>query len=94
MKTYSVRDGQSLWDIAVEVYGDVEAVYWLLDDNRSQIQGITDRLYPGMLLTIRDVPKNTRVATYLKDFAPFQTIDEGDRPEGVGYWYLSEYVVQ
>ena len=90
MTTYAVLPQQSLFDIAIEVYGDVEGVFWLLDDNPA-LGGITHRLRPGQPLNIRDQQLNPRQAVALAEFGPFQTIDEVDRPVGIGYWHLDEY---
>ena len=88
---YTVSEGQSLFDIAIEVYGHVEGVFWLLDDNPGI--SLTHRLKVGQVLSLRSDVINQRQKDYLIDFAPFQTIEEQDRPVGVGYWYLEEYKI-
>ncbi len=90
--TYTVKPQQSLFDIAIEVYGDVEGSFWLIEDNPGI--SLTERLRPAQVLAIRADQVNPRQATYLQDFGPFQTIDEADRPNGIGYWYLDEYIIQ
>lgn len=92
MNFYTVLPQQSLFDIAIEVYGDVDAVFWLLDDNPTLI-GLTDRLQVGQQISVRDVPMNPRQAVELALFAPFQTINEEDRPAGIGFWRTEEYQV-
>ena len=92
MRTYQVLPQQSLFDIAIEVYGDVEGVFWLLADN-PQLTGLTDRLRVGQPLQIRPEQVNPRQAKELDIYGPFQTIEEQDRPIGIGYWYTEEYKV-
>ncbi|GAB2586651.1 hypothetical protein [Spirosoma areae] len=92
MRQYTILDQQSLFDIAVEVYGDVDAVFWLLEDNPGV--GLTDRLQVGQSLNIREAKMNPRQAAELALYSPFQTIDEEDRPEGIDYWLIDDYEVQ
>lgn len=93
MRTYTATTQQSLFDIAVEVYGDVQAVFWLLADNPA-LTGLTDRLGAGQVLVLRPQRMNPRQVDYLRDFAPIRTISEEDRPTGIDYWELTEYIVQ
>lgn len=92
MKTYRIGPHQSLADIAVEVYGDVAGVCWLLIDNPI-VASVADRLPTGTTLLIRDEVLNVRMVEYLANFGPFSTIDEEDKPQGVGFWWLDEYEV-
>lgn len=92
MNSYAVKPNQSLFDVAIEVYGDVQGVVWLIQDNRS-LFGATDPLSVGQKLQLRDATVNGRVVGYLADFAPFQTIDAVDVPQGIGYWKTEGYVV-
>lgn len=71
MSSYTIQDGQTLFDIAIEVYGDVASVFWLLDDNREVLASLTAPLVAGLTVQVRDEVGNPRVATYLSDFAPF-----------------------
>ncbi|MGA0556524.1 LysM peptidoglycan-binding domain-containing protein [Larkinella sp. VNQ87] len=93
MNEYRVISGQSLLDIAIEAYGDVEGLHWLLEDNPT-LSGPSDRLRAGQVLLIRTEVVNVRFKAYLNDFAPFATVTGDDQPEGVGYWFLNEYTVQ
>lgn len=92
MRTYTTGQYQSLADIAVEVYGDVAGVCWLLLDNPI-VASVADRLPARTALLIRDEVMNVRMVRYLTDFAPFETLEEADKPQGVGYWFLEEYEV-
>lgn len=93
MDKYTVKPKQSLFDIAIEVYGDVQGVAWILEDNRS-IPGPTGPIKAGREILIRATKMNFRAADYLANFAPFQTINEVDLPQGIGYWNTESYVVQ
>ncbi|MEZ0611925.1 hypothetical protein ACAW74_25660 [Fibrella sp. WM1] len=90
--SYTVQEGQSLANIAVEVYGDVAGVFWLLADNRD-LKHLSDRLFAGQVLTLRADVLNTRARTYLADFAPFATIEDIDKPVGIGYWRIGEFPI-
>jgi hypothetical protein len=92
MKKHIVLNGQSLFDIAVIAYGDVSGVAWLLADNRA-LNGPTDRLQIGQVLTIRDDTLNLRARVYLADYAPIATIAAQDVPQGIGFWRLDEYLI-
>ncbi|WP_080058287.1 LysM peptidoglycan-binding domain-containing protein [Spirosoma aerolatum] len=92
MITYSIKSEQSLFDIAVEVYGDVTAVFWLLDDN-PQLNGLTDRIKRGEVLRVRDASMNPRLVNYLADFGSIRTISEKDKPIGIDFWRAEEYKI-
>jgi hypothetical protein len=55
--TYTINTevGQSIWDIAVQEYGDVSAVWLLLQDNEI-IADLNTILPPGTELIIRQNP--------------------------------------
>lgn len=93
MTSYIIKPDQSLFDIAVEVYGDVSGVVWLLQDNPN-IPGATGPIYAGEPLAIRAEMMNSRMADNLADYGPFQTITEADKPIGIGFWRLENYVIQ
>ncbi len=89
MTKYTVQSRQSLFDIAVERYGNVSGINWLLQDN-PDLKGPTDRIYPGQQLLIRDQVVNNRVKFYLQGYPTVATITKDDLPEGVGFWRLDE----
>ena len=92
MNEYIVKPQQGLFDIAIEVYGDVRGVVWLVQDNG--LMGATDPLGVGQKLKIRGGVINGRVVNYLSDFAPFQTINEAtDVPQGIGFWKTEGYLI-
>ena len=91
MISYTVLPKQSLFDVAIEVYGDVQGVTWLVEDNN--LGGATHPLDVGQKLLIRDATLNARMVNHLSDFAPFQTIDEADVAQGIGFWKTEEYLI-
>ena len=52
MKTVTVLNNQSLWDISIQEYGTVEAVFELAMANG---MGVTDRLTAGQELVLPEV---------------------------------------
>ncbi|MCE7990441.1 MAG: hypothetical protein HEP71_00620 [Roseivirga sp.] len=66
---YTIYEGQSLLDVALELYGDIEGVITLIEDN-PELSSLDDDLYPGQQLLI-DSSKtiNEDVASYYKQEA-------------------------
>jgi hypothetical protein len=65
MSTVTVREGQSLCDLAVQCFGHVSAAFHLAQTNGL---GITDLLQPGQVLALGDAPaalRDARVTAYL-----------------------------
>ncbi len=56
MSVYTVRPGQSLIDVAIQVYGSLEAMFDLCLDNQLEMD---DDLATGQELLIRDVLPDT-----------------------------------
>lgn len=92
MKPYKVQSGQSLFDVAIIVYGDATGITWLIKDNN--LSGPTDRIYEGQTLLYRPDAINQRQKIYLQDYSVIATIKDSDKPEGIGFWNVTEYVVQ
>ncbi|TKT89467.1 hypothetical protein [Dyadobacter frigoris] len=91
MKKYIVTPGQSLFDVAIIVYGDVTGVAFLIIDNG--LNGPVDRIYEGQVLLYRDNAINLRQKVYLNDYTTIATIDNLDKPEGIGFWSVDEYLI-
>lgn len=91
MKTYSVLNGQSLFDVAVLVYGNVSGVNYLVADNG--LNGATDRILEGDTLLVRDDRLDARTQIFLQDYPVVATISNKEMTEGVGYWGVDEYEV-
>lgn len=92
MKEYTVLPGQSLFDIAVMVYGDVLGVLWLVDDN--QLNGPTARILPGDVLKIRPSVISVRTRDYLASYPPIATVSSAELTDGVSFWRTEEYKIQ
>src|SRR5688572_3154586 len=60
VKTYTVREGQSLFDLALQLYGDVTKVYEIIKLNPVSIPNIMARNLKG--LTINYEVQNNEVA--------------------------------
>lgn len=52
-KEIVVKKGQSLSDISVQEYGNVEGVFALMVDNSVKLNAMSDVLVPGTILRIR-----------------------------------------
>ena len=87
MRIIKVKKDQSLFDIALQEYGHIEGVYFLVEDNSSLI-GITDTLHGGDELSIRE----TKINRPMKDFlTPYELATAKDATgEGIGYWTIGK----
>jgi hypothetical protein len=92
MKIHTVQSGQSLFDIATIVYGDVTGIAQLLADNK-ELNGPTDRTYPGQQLKYLEIAIDLRRKVYLDDYKTIATIKREDMPEGIGFYRLDEYLI-
>lgn len=86
-----VLDGQSLFDIAIQEYGSVEAAFALAVANDI---GVTDELTPNTLLQ-RTSTVNKRVVDYykLKGLKPATSsiaIDDEVQLTGIGYMAIGK----
>ena len=81
-----VEKGQSLMDIAVKHYGNIEGVFDLAQ--RNDLKGITDNIYEGDVLKTGP-PLDVRVVDLLK---PHQvaTVTSEDRARGIGFWRIEK----
>ena len=83
MRAIKVKKDQSLADIALQEYGHVQGVFFLVEDNPALI-GITDTLHWGDELLIREAQINAPMQTFLADYTIATA--KGARGCGVGYW--------
>lgn len=92
MRSIEVKLDQSLADIAIQEYGDISGLFFLVKDN-PQLHGPTDNIYLGDLLSIRDEVVNKSMVDYLR---PYEiTTVKGSRGEGINYWAIEvDFVVQ
>lgn len=68
MKTITVQPRQTIFDIAIQYYGDVEGVDFLLLDNPDL--SLNNDLVYGQKLTIRDEVKNSVIAGEFLNYTP------------------------
>ena len=68
MTNYTIKEGQTLLDIAIQKYGSIEGIAFLLEDNPGIIE-VTDSLISGTMLNIRDDSYiiDQTVVDYLKE---------------------------
>ena len=92
MRSIEVKLDQSLADIAIQEYGDISGLFFLVKDN-PQLHGPTDNIYPGDILSIRDEVVNKPMVDYLRPYE-IATV-KGSRGEGINYWAIEvDFVVQ
>lgn len=93
----TVRAGQTLFDLALQIYGDLSGLGELTEDN---YLNLTQDLTPGYVLKSRSELKNKQVVNFFKasknkpatGLTTTQT--EELKPEGIGYWALEyDFVV-
>ncbi len=59
--TIHIEEGQSIWDIAIQEYGDPMEAWTILEDNPATLTDLNTDLTPAMLLKIRvDHPVSDR----------------------------------
>lgn len=55
LSEYRVRDGQSLFDVSIQCYGNIDQVYRLIEENLSVLpNGLETDLAGGTILIIND----------------------------------------
>lgn len=62
MDTIIVLHDQTIYDIAVNVYGNIQGVFWLMQDNPTLIPDLDTDLAPGTVLKI-DVSRKKAILT-------------------------------
>jgi hypothetical protein len=91
MLDYRVIEGQCLADVALAAYGDIEGLFWLLQDNPGLSP--TERLRGGQVLHLRTVSISPRTRQYLADFGPIATLSHDEQPRGVDYDVVNDDVI-
>ena len=51
-----IEEGQTIWDIAVQEYGDVTMAWTIVKDNDNQLADLNASIVPGTELKIRKEP--------------------------------------
>ncbi len=91
MRIIKAKHNQTIADIALQEYGDVEGVFFIVEDNPTLL-GITDNLHPGEEIQIRDVRINGPMKEYLSQNV-IATAEKA-RGEGIGYWKIeNDFIV-
>ena len=87
MNEVAVKRDQSLFDVALQEYGDIEGVFWLVQDNPA-LMGITDTLRDEQVLKVRLRTLGLQIQRFLKgqDLATAR----GALGEGIGYWAIGQ----
>jgi hypothetical protein len=76
-KEITVRNQQSLEDLALEHYGGVEGVMSLLLDNRDSLSaGFNSYLHAGMKLRVRPVAENAEMLAAVRKLGMHPVSDE------------------
>ena len=80
MATYTIKEGQTIFDVALQLYGDVSEVYTIIKANPTQLTSILDRNLPGKIIeyTIQDNPIanyfSTNQITIATEYPRFNTL--------------------
>lgn len=67
MKQITVETGQTIFDLAIQYYGAVEGVEFLIQDNPIYLDGY---LITGQKLNIRNEVKNKVIAKEFENYVP------------------------
>ena len=51
MATYTIQEGQTIFDVALQLYGDVSQVYTIIKANPTQLESILTRNLSGKVIT-------------------------------------------
>lgn len=83
--TYQAQNGQSLLDLAIQFYGDIQGIYWILQDN-PQLQSMIDNIRAGDKIKIRASQIDKQVVAKCAQYGVFTLAQ--DRAEGIGFWKI------
>lgn len=86
MPTVSVREGQTLWDIAIQESGSIEAAFELAELNGLSV---TDDLIANQVLTTATI-RDSEIVTFFssKNRKPASAIGKKVRPGGIDYMQI------
>lgn len=65
MNKVTVKNDQTIYDIAVQEYGSIEGIFWLMEDNPEL--NLQDDLVVGGQLLIRDSVIDPELKSYLQE---------------------------
>ena len=80
----TVKQGQTLFDIALQYCGGADAAFGIARLNN---RNLTDELAPGEVLQMPDV-RNKRVVKYYADYKLIPASAVIEKKEGIGYWII------
>ena len=83
-KIITVLENQTLFDIALQEYGDATAVFDIMENNKAVVASITADLIKGTRLKIVGLPKNKRVKEFLETNKIKPTNGQSISNDGVG----------
>jgi hypothetical protein len=63
--TYQVQQSQTIWDIALQVYGSMKGAWWLIADNTGTLPDLNAVPVAGTVLAIRAFERNDLAKYYL-----------------------------
>ena len=90
-KQVIVKEGQSLFDLALQEYGHWEGVFDLVA--RNQLSGVVDRLHGGDTLSVSDTPQVLYAQRYLRDYT-LATLTAAEQGSGIEWWAVgNDFVV-
>jgi len=86
------KSGQTLFDIALQVYGTIEGVFGLLADNPGKTSTLTDEPTPGTELMVNGTVLNKYVANEYanRGIIPATGIHHEYQGEGIGWWIIED----
>ena len=85
------KQGQSLFDIALQAYGSIEGVFGLLADNPTKLVAVTDCPTPGTELKVTGVASNKYVVAEYSDYniIPATALSASEiTGTGIGFWAI------
>ncbi len=90
MRSILIKTNQSLFDIALEQYGDVMGVYWLVEDNN--LRSVVDVIEQGKALKIRDEYLNKRLVENIATRGS-STMEATCNTVGIGFEQLGKFKI-
>jgi hypothetical protein len=87
------KQGQSLFDIALQAYGSIEGVFGLLADNPTKLTAITDFPTPGTELKVTGAALNKFVVAEYSDYnivPATAALASEIAGTGIGYWAIGD----
>jgi len=96
-KTIYTLSGQTIWDIAVQEYGTLEAVFQLQGDNALVIPDLNTVLTPGTALVIQ-IEDPAGIDGALRKMLNDAGVVVNSRepytaPSGIGYWGIDDDLI-